>query len=108
MKLVVAMVNGDDARACCDALTGAGFAVTRLASAGGFLGRGNATLLIGIDAARVDEVIEVLRRQARGRVEEMATPVAAEAVDLFVPYGVEVQVGGATVFVIDVERFERL
>ena len=108
MKLVVAIVHADDAGACVDALTAAGMVTTRLSSHGGFLNRGNVTLLAGVDEARVDEVVELLRKHARSRVEEMQTPVAAESVDLFVPFPVEVEVGGATVFVVDVDRFERL
>ena len=109
MKLVVAVVNGDDAARCSDALTEAGFVVTRFKTTGGFLQKGNATLLVGVDDARVDDVVAILGRHAHRRVEEInPTPTGAEAVEFIVPFPVEVEVGGATVFVLDVERFEKL
>ncbi|HET9052154.1 MAG TPA: cyclic-di-AMP receptor [Candidatus Dormibacteraeota bacterium] len=109
MKLVVAVVHGDDALRCSDALSEAGFAVTRFATSGGFLQKKNATLLAGVDAARVSEVVAILRRTARRRVEEInPAPTGAEAVEFIVPFPVEVEVGGATIFVLDVERFEKV
>ena len=109
MKLVVAVVHGDDAGRCSDALTEAGFVVTRFTTSGGFLQKGNATLLVGVDPERVDEVVGILRGTARRRVEQInPTPTGAEAVEFIVPFPVEVEVGGATVFVLDVERFEKL
>lgn len=109
MKLVVAIVNADDAGPCSDALADAGLVCTRIGTSGGFLQRGNATLLCGVDAVRVDEVIDLLRAHAHRRVEQInPTPTGAEAVEFIVPFPVEVEVGGATVFVLDVDRFERL
>ena len=109
MKLVVAVVHADDAADCSDALSDAGFMSTRFSTSGGFLQKGNATIVTGVDDARVDEAIELLRKHARGRSEYMnPTPPLAEPAEFFVPFPVEVQVGGATVFVLDVERFERL
>lgn len=109
MKLVLAVVQADDASACCDALAAAGFAVTRLAAVGGFLGRENTAILTGVDDARVDEAIDELRKHARARVEELAPMVGgAQTVDLLGTFAVEVEVGGATIFVLPVERFERL
>lgn len=109
LKLVVAVVPGEDAARCSDALTESGFVVTRFSTSGGFLQKGNATLLVGVDAERVDEVVDILRATARRRVEQInPTPTGAEAVEFIVPFPVEVEVGGATVFVLDVERFEKL
>lgn len=109
MKLVVAVVHSDDAPDVSDALTDAGFMSTRFGTSGGFLHKGNATIVTGVEDARVDEVIELIRTHARGRTEYMnPTPPLAEPAEFFVPFPVEVQVGGATVFVVDVERFERL
>lgn len=109
MKLVVAIVHSDDAGRCVSGLTDAGFECTRLNTSGGFLQRGNATLLVGVADEQVDEVIEVLRGRARDRAEYLnPVPPTAEPAELFVPFPVEVQVGGATVFVVDVARFEKL
>jgi uncharacterized protein YaaQ len=109
VKLVVAIVHSDDAGPCTSALTDAGFEVTRLNTSGGFLQRGNATLLVGVGDEHVDEVIDILREKARDRSEYLnPIPPMAEPAEFFVPFPVEVQVGGAIVFVLDVERFERL
>ncbi len=109
MKLVVAIVQGEDAGQTVAALSQAGISVTRLASSGGFLQQGNATLLIGVDAERVGLVIEIIRENCRERNRYLTPmPPMVEPGEMFMPYPVEVQVGGATVFVVNVEHFERL
>jgi uncharacterized protein YaaQ len=103
-RLVMAIVDPDDAGPLGERLTRAGFGVTRLATAGAFLRRGNATLLIGIPASRVDEVLQAIQAECTSR--------QVLAYDLFVPstpdmlpaVPVEVSVGGATVFVFEVEQ----
>jgi uncharacterized protein YaaQ len=109
MKLLVAIVHSEDASTCMDALNERGISVTRLASAGGFLQHRNVTLLSGIDDERVDEVLAVIKESCRTRTEYMnPMPPLVEPGDFFVPYPVEVQVGGATVWIMPVERFEKL
>jgi uncharacterized protein YaaQ len=109
VKLVVAIVHADDAGPCSNALTDSGYDCTRLNTYGGFLQKGNATLLVGVAAEQVDAVVGVLRKCARSRNEYLnPVPPMAEPAEFFVPFPVEVQVGGATVFVLDVERFEKL
>lgn len=109
MKLVVAVMHADDAAACIQALADRGIPTTRLETRGGFLQRGNATLLCGVAAEQVDQVLEVLRSRSKTRTEYLnPVPPLVEPGDLLVPYPVEVEVGGATVFVLDVERFEKI
>jgi uncharacterized protein YaaQ len=109
VKLVVAIVHADDAGPCSAALTDAGYDCTRLSTSGGFLQKGNATLLVGVDDAQVEAVIGVLRSAARSRNEYMnPLPPRTEPSEFFVPFPVEVQIGGATVFVLDVDRVEKL
>jgi uncharacterized protein YaaQ len=109
VKLVVAIVHNDDAGRCVNGLTDAGFDCTRLNTSGGFLQKGNATLLVGVADEQVDDVIGILRARARDRAEYLnPVPPTTEPAELFVPFPVEVQVGGATVFVLDVSRFEKL
>ena len=55
MKLVIAIVNKDDSSAVASTLNKSGHYVTKLASTGGFLSKGNVTLLIGTDEDKVDE-----------------------------------------------------
>ena len=107
--MVVAIMHGDDAADCCDALSDKGIPTTRLDSRGGFLQKGNATLLCGVSEEQVEVVLDVLRQRSKSRTEFLnPMPPLVEPGDFFVPYPVEVEVGGAIVFVLDVDRFEKL
>jgi len=109
MKLVVAIVQGEDAGQTVQALSEVGISVTKLASSGGFLQQGNVTLLIGIEDERVEQVLELVRTNCRERNRYLTPmPPMVEPGEVFMPFPVEVQVGGATIFVLDVEQFERL
>jgi len=109
VKLVVAFVQGEDAGQTVQALSAAGISVTRLASSGGFLQQGNATLLIGVDDERVEQVMGLVRTNCRERNRYLAPmPPMVEPGEVFMPFPVEVQVGGATIFVLNVEQFEKL
>jgi uncharacterized protein YaaQ len=78
--------------------------VIHLSSTGGFLGRRNATLMIGLPVASEEKVVRTLQKSCRQRVEYLAVPL--EGAPLPLPTPVPVTVGGATIFVIPVERFE--
>lgn len=107
--MIVAIVQGEDAGQLVQTLSAAGVSTTRLASSGGFLQQGNATLLIGVDDERVEGVVRIIRENCRERNRYLTPmPPMVEAGEMFMPYPVEVQVGGATVFVLPVERFEKL
>ncbi len=109
MKLVVAIVQGEDAGQTVQALSAAGISVTKLASSGGFLQQGNATLLIGVDDERVEHALRLIRENCRERNRYMTPmPPMVEPGEMFMPFPVEVQVGGATIFVVNVEQFEKL
>jgi uncharacterized protein YaaQ len=62
LRLVVAVVDRRAAPDLVQALTREGFRVTRLASTGGFLQRGSTTLLIGVEEARLEPLLERLRQ----------------------------------------------
>ena len=109
MKLVVAIVQGEDAGQTAQALSDAGLSVTKLASSGGFLQQGNATLLVGVEDERVEQVLDLVRSNCRERNRYLTPmPPMVEPGEMFMPFPVEVQVGGATIFVLDVEQFEKL
>lgn len=109
MKLVIAIVNRDDARTVTINLTKKGFSSTRLSTTGGFLMAGNVTLLVGVDEEKVQEVIDVIKEHSHSRKQLIPTNTAAEAGFGYFPSApVEVTVGGATIFVVDIERFERV
>lgn len=109
MKLVMVVVQDKDASRLLDGLLSRGLRATKLASTGGFLREGNTTLMIGVEDDRLDELIEMVRGTCRSR-EQLVTPLAplSGATESYVPYPVEVQVGGATLFVLHIDRFERV
>lgn len=108
MKLIIAIVNNDDSNEVQSALTENGFFVTKLATSGGFLKKGNTTFFIGTNDDKVDSALEVIKAHARKRVEKEPTVAPTEMGEFFTPIMVDVLVGGATVFVLDVDRFEKI
>jgi uncharacterized protein YaaQ len=106
--MVVAVVHADDASTLVKSLSQAGFGVTHLKSAGGFLRKQNATILAGVPERDVDRVIEIVRDKCHSRTEQVSPlPPVIEPGEVYMPYPMEVDVGGATVFVLDVNRFEK-
>jgi uncharacterized protein YaaQ len=109
MKLVIAVVQDKDRRKVTDALLEQGFKFTNIASTGGFLREGNVTFLIGVEEERVPAVMEVLSNSCKAREQFVNVfPPTIEPIGTCIPSPVRVMVGGATVFVISVEQFERL
>ena len=108
MKLIVAIVQDQDVNALMDSLTEKKYRVTRLSSTGGFLKSGNTTLLIGVEDDKVTEVKELVDHNCKTR--EITTSLLTVTMpgDTFVPYPLEVKVGGATLFVLNVEEFLRV
>jgi uncharacterized protein YaaQ len=107
MKLVIAIVNRDDASAVTQTLTKNGFSSTRLSTTGGFLMAGNVTLLIGVDEEKVQTVIDLIHKESHSR-KQMIPTTSGLSYGYYTSMPVEVTVGGATIFVVDIERFERL
>lgn len=107
MKLVIAVIQDKDSNRLSNALVREGFRATKLASTGGFLRAGNTTFMIGIEDERVHEVFQVISANCKIR-DQLVTPVSpmGGSTDSYIPFPVEVQIGGAAVFVIPVERFE--
>jgi uncharacterized protein YaaQ len=104
--IMLAVVQEQDVEPATRALEPLGAAVVYMASAGGFLGRKNATLLIGLPGGREDEALKALETSCRRRVEYMTMPL--EGSPLPMPTPIPVTVGGATVFALPVERFEEI
>lgn len=107
MKLVIAVVQDKDSNRLSNALVSEGIRATKLASTGGFLRSGNTTFMIGIEDERVADVMTIIRNNCKVR-DQLVTPVSpmSGSTDSYMPFPVEVQVGGAAVFVLPVERFE--
>ncbi|HSK52967.1 MAG TPA: cyclic-di-AMP receptor [Clostridia bacterium] len=109
MKLIVAIVHNEDAGALVDALLDREYRATRLHSSGGFLKQSNATIIVGVEDDHVEPVIDIVRTNCTSRTQIVnPMPPIMEPGEFFMPYPLEVEVGGATVFVLPVERFERL
>lgn len=109
MKLVIAIVQDDDASDLVDEITEAGFRVTKLATTGGFLKSGNTTLMIGVEENQVDSLIGKIEDICKTRKQIVTSPSPVTgAAGVYVPYPIEVEVGGATIFVVDVDKFVRV
>jgi uncharacterized protein YaaQ len=103
-RLFTAVVQDQDADLAMRALHQLNVPVSHLASTGGFLGRRNATLLIGLPDGMDEVVLATLQKSCRQRIEYLAMPLEGSPMPM--PSPVPVTVGGATIFVLPVERFE--
>jgi len=103
-RLLIAVVQGQDANLAIDNLLEEGFGVTRLPSMGGFLGRKSASLLIGVSSGREEDAIASLNRTCRKQVAFIAVPL--ENSPLPMPAPTPVTVGGASIFSLEVEHYE--
>lgn len=108
MKLVIGIVNNDDANDLITEITKASFQATKLSTSGGFLKLGNVTVLVGVEDEKVDEVIEIFRSCCSRRTQMVPTapPYLGEGFVSAAP--VEVTIGGATLFIIDVDKMIKL
>lgn len=105
-SLMFAVVQAQDSEIAHNTLVAMGFSVTRLPSVGGFLGRRNATLLIGFPPERAQEVLANLRENCRQRIEYIAVPL--ESAPLPLPSPTPITIGGATIFSMEVEHYEEI
>lgn len=106
MKLIVAIVQDEDAGRLVSALMDKGFGVTKLATTGGFLRAGNTTLISGVEDDKLQDALGVIEKicKSREQITASATPMGG-AGGVYVPYPIRVTVGGATVFVLEVSQF---
>lgn len=111
MKLVLAIVQDDDAIDLIEELTDKDYRVTKLATTGGFLKSGNTTLMIGVEEKEVKNLINVIEDVCKRRKEMIPTSTPntiGTNSGMCVPYPIEVEVGGATIFVLDVDQFYKV
>ena len=107
MKLLFAIVDREDANAVVRNLSHRGFSSTKLATTGGFLMAGNVTIMVGVDEEKVQTVIDIIREHSHSR-KQMIPTTTEMSYGYYPSMPVEVVVGGATIFVVDIERFERV
>ncbi len=105
MKLIIAIISSDDSNKLTNALNLKGYSVTRLATSGGFLRTGNTTLMIGVEEDKIEDVMDTIKSQCQTRkqITASSTPIGG-----VMPHPVEIETGGATIFVVDVENFEKV
>lgn len=109
MKLVFAVVNDKDGNRVMSKLNDKGFSVTKLCSSGGFLRTGNTTLMVGVDEEKLKEVLEIIENNSKSRKQVINAPITpVDAGNVFMANTIEVNVGGATIFVVDVEKFKKV
>lgn len=109
MKLVIAVVQRQDTSELLDALTERKYRVTRMSSEGGFLREGNVTLLIAVEDTLVDPLLRIIREHCHTRTRYVSPlPSVAESGEFYPPAPVEVQVGGATIFVLRADSLDHL
>lgn len=112
MKMIYAIVHSEDGDAVTEELNSQGFSVTKLATTGGFLRRGNTTLLIGTDEEKVAHVINIIKKECGQREQVVYNMPYAHSsgvpVASYNAVPTTVDVGGATIFVMNVERFDKV
>ncbi len=108
MKLAVCIVHNRDKGRVTDELVKAGFKFTVIGSTGGFLREGNTTYLIGVEEAELPALQKVIAQNSQSREQLVnVMPFEAAPPGAFIPSPVKVPVGGAVMFVMNVEQFNR-
>ena len=106
-KLLIVITAGDEADNVINKLVERGYPATKVSSTGGFLRRGSATILSGIDADDVDAVMGIIREECKARTDFVPAQGLPFPDSIMPAEPVKVRVGGAIVFVLPVERFEK-
>ncbi len=108
MKLVISIIQDEDANRLVSELMNEGYSVTKLATTGGFLRAGNTTLLAGVEDNRLDGCLRIIEKVGKSRRQITSSPMTAGGIGgMYAHMPIEVTVGGATVFVVDVEQFHK-
>jgi len=107
MKLIIAVVQDQDVHELTEEVTRNGFRLTKLASTGGFLRKGNTTLLIGVNEEKLNDALQIIKSVCK--IRDMVTSLTTIGLldDMESTYPYEIKVGGATIFVLNIEKFER-
>ncbi len=108
-KMVIAIVHDNDAHNLMDNLASEGYQTTKMASTGGFLREGNTTFIIGTDEKHVEKVLDIINDNCKTRKRTIApmSPVANSLAGYYT-FPMDIQIGGATVFILDVEKFIKM
>jgi uncharacterized protein YaaQ len=102
-RMAAVIIQARDAQKTVEALRQAGFSTTQLPSTGGFLGRRNVTMLIGLESGHEGHLVQILEANSRSRVEFIVNPLEGWRIPIATPR--RVKVGGATLFTIDIDDY---
>jgi len=110
VKLMIAIVQDEDASRLVNELMSEGFTVTKLATTGGFLRAGNTTLLLGVNDDKLQSAMDIIEKVCKSRrhVAPQMPAMASAMAGMYSAQPVEVSVGGATVFVLSVDQFIKM
>lgn len=108
MKLIIGIVNSDDSSYLISEITRASFQATKLSTSGGFLKAGNVTVLVGVEDNKVDDVISIFSDCCSRRTQMVPTTPPFIGEEFISTAPVEITIGGATIFVVDVDKFIKL
>jgi uncharacterized protein YaaQ len=109
MKLIYAIVRNDNEDDVVDALMQAKYSVTRLATTGGFLRKGNTTLMIATDDEKVEDAIQIIKKECgkRQKITVNMPYLSGTSMSAYTTMPMPVEIGGATIMVVNLERFEK-
>ncbi|MBR1779599.1 MAG: cyclic-di-AMP receptor [Clostridia bacterium] len=107
MKLILSIINSEDTSNVLNALNEQHFQVTKLSTTGGFLRKGNTTFITGVADEKVDEVIKIIEKTSNKRTQLLPNTSSLD-MGVYSALPFEVTVGGATIFVLDVDKFEKI
>lgn len=108
MKLIIAIVQDQDSGVLANALTDAEIGATQLKSTGSFLRSGNTTFLIGVEEEKIDDTLSIIKENCKTREQLVASPANHDiTLELTGIFPIEVEVGGAVVFIVPVEQLHR-
>lgn len=109
MKLVIAIVQDEDAGRLISSMMKEGYSVTKLATTGGFLRAGNTTLLTGIEDEKLEHCLGIIESLCKSRKQVINSNIGAfdASISAAAHSNIEIMIGGATVFVMNIEEFKK-
>lgn len=107
MKLLIAIINNDDSHKVLNEISRAGLYATKLSTTGGFLKAGNMTLIMGVEEDRLEDALDILRKNCSKR-EEITASMPSFSPEFMGAASMKLTVGGATVFVLNIEQFYKM
>jgi uncharacterized protein YaaQ len=106
-KLIVVITSNDEADVLIRKLVERGYPATKVSSTGGFLRKGNATIFSGVEGGDIENVLAIIRDECKARTDYVPAQALPFPESIYPAEPVQVRVGGAIVFVLPVERFEK-